>query len=274
VNAASNTSKPRDPIDWPRESGLGAELRAAVGERVRQKKRRRRTLQKSAAAGLALLGFLFWAIPYAADVEDFSTATAQRTQLALSDGSIAELNAGTTLETDFRYRRRLVRLTQGEAFFDVAKDPEHPFVVHTPHERIEVTGTSFNVRLDSDGHAAVTLLEGRILVHDGPAATALSPGQQRLPSGDTRPLSERELASVTAWRSGLIILSDLTLGEAAARYCDFHGCTISVDPSVSELRLGGALPLDKLSGFFDSLEEALPLTVTRRGNNSYHIGKR
>lgn len=67
--------------------------------------------------------------------------------IILSDGTSIHLNAETklTYPVCFNGKQRIVQM-EGEAYFDVAPDKEHPFIVQMPHNSIKVTGTSFNVR--------------------------------------------------------------------------------------------------------------------------------
>ena len=69
----------------------------------------------------------------------------------LSDGTKVHLNAESqlTYPVCFSNEQRIVQI-EGEAYFDVAPDKEHPFIVQTPHTSIRVTGTSFNVRAYAD----------------------------------------------------------------------------------------------------------------------------
>lgn len=84
----------------------------------------------------------------------------------LSDGTIVTLNAGSTIwyPQTFRGNTRTVRLT-GEAYFDVAEDAKHPFIVETEYLNITVLGTCFDVNAyNEDGMAMVTTLEGLVKV--------------------------------------------------------------------------------------------------------------
>jgi transmembrane sensor len=227
-----------------------------------------------ATAGLAaaLAVGALWIVPYVRDTRTVATVAAQRSTLALPDGSRMDLNAQTTLYTDFRHSRRYVRLEKGEAWFSVTKDQARPFTVETPGGTVRVTGTQFNVRLASGGHPEVTLVEGSVAFESAAARLQLAPGQQISADGGLRQLAPAELDNVTAWREGRIALNGLSLGEAAARFADFHGKTITVAPELAGLRMGGSCSLDDLQGFFDVLsDKRFALRVVRRDTNSFGI---
>ena len=84
--------------------------------------------------------------------------------ITLPDGTKAWLNAGTelTYNEDYGQKKRTLFLT-GEAFFDVAKDKEHPFIVNTSDLIIQALGTQFNVKAyPEEKIITTTLVEGKI----------------------------------------------------------------------------------------------------------------
>lgn len=87
--------------------------------------------------------------------------------LTLSDGTHVKLNSGSTLvyPKSFGRKERNVIL-YGEAFFSVAKDKSHPFIVHNGDMRIKVLGTKFNVKAYPDAdNVTTTLVEGRVQLY-------------------------------------------------------------------------------------------------------------
>jgi transmembrane sensor len=95
--------------------------------------------------------------------EKYITARNERSTVTLSDGTVVTLNLDTALDVAFTPSERLVRITHGQAFFEVAHNPQRPSVVAAADRRISVLGTQFDVRLDPD-RVEVVLLEGRVAV--------------------------------------------------------------------------------------------------------------
>lgn len=100
-----------------------------------------------------------------------------RSRSLLPDGTTVWLNAGSKLyyENDFTGTTREVRL-DGEAFFDVVKQAERPFIVHTSGIDIKVLGTAFNVKsYPEDKTVETTLYRGLVQVvrHEAPEKTAI-----------------------------------------------------------------------------------------------------
>ena len=97
---------------------------------------------------------------------EMSVPLGARSHVKMPDGTDIWINAGSTLSYDANYGEatRTVRL-KGEAFFDVARDKLHPFIVHTSALDVHAVGTRFNVKAYSDEKTvAATLEEGKIEV--------------------------------------------------------------------------------------------------------------
>lgn len=165
------------------------------------------------------IGLAFWLWPHTVHVPPGETEL-----VALADGSVVELSAGSTLEyRSFWGRDERAVTLHGEAFFDVAEARNRPFIVETFNARVTVTGTRFNVRAWSDDPAretAVTLASGHVNVApradttDTTAPLALSPGETSRVMADTTVTSTAlSLDQALAWRSGGLAFVDRPLGS-------------------------------------------------------------
>lgn len=111
-----------------------------------------------------------------------SLSTGQKLKIFLPDGSTVWLNAESSISYPERFNdsSRIVTL-KGEAFFDVTKNPNKPFIVKTENMDISVLGTAFNVRnYHNEGKIDVALESGKLLVEtSGPIRDkyVLSPGE-------------------------------------------------------------------------------------------------
>jgi ferric-dicitrate binding protein FerR (iron transport regulator) len=106
-------------------------------------------------------------LPAEKGISSIVTKNGNRTKIVLPDGSQVWLNAGSSLDynnSTFNKELREVSLN-GEAYFDVTKNPEKPFIIHTKKMDIKVLGTVFNVRSYSDEKIAeAALIKGSIEV--------------------------------------------------------------------------------------------------------------
>lgn len=137
--------------------------------------------------------------------------------LILSDSTRVWVNADSRLRYPVRFEgKREVYLLAGEAYFDVSRDENHPFVVHTSRGRVEVLGTEFDVNTyDEAAGVVTTLVEGSVRFADsGKAAKSvvLKPGFQ-LVTGDGNGWQVREVnvEEYIAWKNGEYVFNHQTL---------------------------------------------------------------
>lgn len=131
-------------------------------------------------------------------------------KLTLPDGTNAWLNSESSIRypTAFKGKERKVVVT-GEAFFEVAKNKEKPFIVEANNVKVEALGTQFNVNAYSnEPFISATLVEGSILVSSGTHENILKPGQQaQISSGDFK-VENVETKDVIAWKNNLFKFVD------------------------------------------------------------------
>ena len=135
--------------------------------------------------------------------------------LALSDGTMIYLNSESTLSfpVKFQGKERKVYLT-GEAYFKVAKNTEHPFVVTAGELEVLVTGTTFGVRAYKDEKDIQTTLEsGRVTVRVEGKSVKLVPNKQVLFNKSTMGLEVRDVDVdlYLAWADGRLVYDNCPL---------------------------------------------------------------
>ena len=151
--------------------------------------------------------------------------------LTLSDGTRVWMNADSQLEfpEHFSGARRTVRLS-GEAYFEVAKDRKHPFVVESPYFTTTVLGTTFNVRAYSPSDASVALVEGRVSVKSnaGGRALVMNPGQLASMKAGQKGLSLTtvDTYSYTQRKDGFFYFPDDTMREIMVELGRWYNKTV------------------------------------------------
>lgn len=245
------------------------------------RKRKVYVMAAATLAAAAALAVMFWPRAAADQHESIATPAALRRTLALTDGTRVELNAQTSLRVEISGEARRVQLAAGQAFFQVATDPSRPFIVETPAGSVRVTGTEFEVQTGASTGLDVLVAAGKVQVRpadpgDGrsTAPLALHPGDrvQSGPAGIVRTkLSSEEVADALAWRQGLAIFKGTPLTDALARFARYHGVGLVATPAAGSLRIGGRFNLDDLDGFLTTLEEVLPVRVTRSLNGTVQV---
>lgn len=131
-------------------------------------------------------------------------------QLTLSDGTQVHLNAGSSLKypTSFIEGMKREVYLQGEAYFDVTADKNHPFIVSTGEVDTRVLGTSFNVSYyPEDIHISMVLVEGAIVLEDAKnksIITSILPGEKAAWDKTRKNVSVSDVDTklYTEWRHG------------------------------------------------------------------------
>ncbi len=152
----------------------------------------------------------------------------------LPDGTQVSLGSKTTFhyDKDFGKNKRIVYL-EGEAYFDVAKQKDKPFIVKTTEQDIEALGTKFNVMAyPTDSLVITTLLEGsvRLMTLGGGRETILRPDQQFIYNRNrkTASLNYVDAWQYTSWTTGYYYFSEQTLDAILDRLSHVYGVEFTV----------------------------------------------
>ncbi|MCH4552681.1 FecR family protein [Aestuariibaculum lutulentum] len=150
----------------------------------------------------------------------------KRFEIQLSDGTVVNLNAGTSLKYPVKFikgKQRTVFL-KGEAFFNVAKDKTHPFIVNSDGLDVQVLGTQFNMSsYPEDVNSDVVLLEGSVYltaVKDKGNSAILEPGFKGSINKFSQDKIEKKpvITSIyTAWIDGELVFRNITFKDMLKR---------------------------------------------------------
>jgi len=162
------------------------------------------------------------AIPAPVEYTQLSVSYGEYKKLVLPDGTQVSVNAGSSLiyPKEFTSNTRTVFLS-GEANFDVAQDPQKPFVVKTKHIDITALGTKFHVQsYPNDRQTKASLIEGSIQVSmesDASRLYVLKPNDQLIYShGDDRiSIIDVDAAKLASWEDGYLIFQEASFYEIA-----------------------------------------------------------
>ena len=178
-------------------------------------------LAVAASIALAFVLVKSFTAPAEETVYRFANVDSVPMKVSLPDGSDVWLKAGSELEYDksFSVSGRSVRL-DGEAYFDVARNPGMPFYVNTASLRIKVLGTVFNVKDRKSSAPEVVLAKGSVVMQNsrGENILRLSPGQKAEWDGEEGmfEVQEAPASNMLLQNYGIISLRDVTASEIAA----------------------------------------------------------
>ena len=205
------------------------------------------------------------------------TPQGSRTQLALPDGSMVWLNAGSKISYSqgFGYTVRLVRLI-GEGYFEVAHDEKLPFSVESDNVRVKVLGTKFNFRdYPTDAEATVSLNEGSVSM-----STSKNPGDDKLLKPGQRATVDKrtglirvedyEVANSRQWTNGRLLFDGEPLQEIVNTLERSYNVKITIsDKNLLPLRFYGDFLRQEqtLSEVLDALASTGKLRYEQEGKN-------
>ncbi|MUH36931.1 FecR family protein [Zobellia amurskyensis] len=196
-----------------------------------------------------------------------STEWGQRSTLKLQDGTKISLNAGSSIEFPESFNEHSTRDVKliGEAFFEVAKNPNKPFIIHTENVTTQVLGTSFNVNAyDFSENISVTVRTGKVRVQsenkDGDINTVyLAPNQMAEYSkkGDELITSTVANENYLDWKNGIIRFNDITFLEASKMLTRWYGIEVDFQsPALKNCHITARYEKAKLHVVLESIKFA------------------
>ena len=191
--------------------------------------------------------------------------------ITLSDGTHVKLNSGSTLvyPKSFGRKERNVIL-YGEAFFSVAKDRSHPFIVHNGDMRIKVLGTKFNVKAYPDAdNVTTTLVEGRVQLYSDCVrgnSVVMTPNMEAVYNRRTGriSLSDVDTRENCVWTSGDLNFNDADLASIIYLMERHYDVKFIVSPGVN-LNIKYSMNFKS----YEKLDKVLHILSDVSGNLSY-----
>lgn len=226
-----------------------------------------------AAAACSWLG---WRYTQDWQSEHYATAVGARQQVSLADGSVLTLNTATQLRTLVNESGRKVWLEDGEAYFDIAHDKKHPFVVIAGDRRITVLGTRFVVRRQGE-QVNVVVEEGRVQIAsaqgtgagDAPPTVIVRNQAAVAHAGNVlvMPKAPKQIDDELSWRQGKLVFDQTTLGDAATQFNRYNTRKLVIaDAAIARIRIGGSFDANNMNGFVALLKQGFGLAVQDSGN--------
>jgi ferric-dicitrate binding protein FerR (iron transport regulator) len=209
-------------------------------------------------------------LPSGVALQEITSPIGVRSQIVLPDGSMAWLNAESTIRfpVPFNPKKRVVEL-QGEAFFDVSENPSVPFEVHTEYIRVLVTGTQFNVKsFGEDDAVEVVLKDGRVCLGTGKQgaenSAAMNPGERAVFLKETGKLAvkKEKIDKYIAWQQGKLVFDETPMTEVAEKLERWYGVDVEVnDPEVRRYRINTTFDNNPLHQVLELLALSSPIDI-------------
>lgn len=202
-------------------------------------------------------------------------------QLTLSDGTKVWLNAASSLRFPQHFvateKKRIVYL-EGEAFFDVTKNKDQPFIVKTGAVNVKVLGTRFNVSsYIEDATVKTTLVEGEVEVNEGDSENflQLTPSYQAIFNKNKKGLLKKKVNTLlyTSWMDKKIVLENESFAEVSKRIeRTYNVSIINHNKELNNTHFTGEFDVENIEEIFRTFSETLKFKYDIKDKNII-IGK-
>lgn len=171
-----------------------------------------------------------------------STEYGQKLLVHLEDGSVVNLNSGSSISYPENFKEHREVILKGEAFFDVAKLSGEPFTVKTGEVTTTVLGTAFNVKYDNKAKVEVAVLRGKVAVNTNNSRNnqqdfiLLNPSEMVKydPRLDGLKKGTFEYNQVFAWTKGIIFFKNNNIDDILSTLERWYGVHFNVTKSLSK----------------------------------------
>ena len=210
-------------------------------------------------------------------------------QQSFEDGSKVYINRGSSVEIAYTSGERRVYLTKGEANFEVAKDPNRPFIVNVAGVDVRAVGTIFSVKL-SDDSVDVIVTEGKVNVKpiasvfgsEKPVVdTFLEMGQRakvrldrEYPMVEVVTLSQPEIENATRWQPRLLDFESTPLREIIDEFNNSNPIQVTLgDPALETFLISSTFWSDNVEGFVRLMESTFGVKAEWGNDREIILGK-
>jgi len=249
------------------------------------------------AASISFLTLFIWsAIPFNIQKNSYATLIGQQLDATFDDGSIIHLNTNSLIETEFSDEKRIIKLIKGEALFEVAHDPNRPFIVYAGDRLVQAIGTKFVVHLKSE-NIQVTVTEGKVKMSKVAFNTKLSDikalnntairqddifiekGEEVIAEKNQAPklthFKPENIKRELSWLDGKLIFDNEKLFdviEEINRYIDIE--IVVKDPSLHDIRISGRFDLGDSEALIEAIELSFNIKSQRLDSNKILLTKK
>lgn len=201
----------------------------------------------------------------------------EQRHISLEDGSKITLYGESSLTYPEKFSENIRKITlSGEAFFQVAKNKQKLFVVHSENIETQVLGTSFNIKAyEHQPNIKITLVSGKVNVRSENQEVALQPSQQVVYNKTSEVMTSKtiDLQSFNELKNGILRFKEASLDEVAEKLEDFYNVTISVEAKKAENhRVTGVFKNENLSVIFKQIAFIhQDISIQKKSDNHFII---
>jgi len=247
----------------PKEATAISRWPAAAARPDLQPRARSRWPAAIAASLLIAIGFGWQTLPDGV-WSDHRTSIGERRIITLDDGSEVELGSASALNVHFSTDSRKVTLVTGEAFFNVAKDAERPFVVTADNGEIAALGTAFNIKIASNVSVTVTHSAVNVQAADQPPVRVVAGQGVSYDARTVSAVAPIDVDDALAWRHNQLIFRDARLEDVLAELQRFrHGYIQLLSSDLADRRVTAVFDARRPNAALESIAQSLDLHLYR-----------
>lgn len=203
------------------------------------------------------------------------SSSSQVQSITLPDGTKIWINSNSKIifPRHFRKDKREVQLI-GEAYFEVAKVKNAPFMVRTSSTTTEVLGTHFNISSYPNTPSAITLLEGKVKVYDASNSVVLEPGQQAYFKANKLDKKTIDTTDILAWQEGYFLFDNINIKELIAQIQEWYDIKyVNIKVNTDDRFSGTYKRTDRLDELLNNLEQVSNLHFEIKGGGINVLNK-
>ena len=230
------------------------------------------------AASMILIAGFWWLSKLGGSGMETVVATAAVQEVKLDDGSLVYLRKGSKLEYPRHFEKdsRQVSL-EGEAFFDVTKDPARTFSIKALEASVQVLGTSFSVNTNVEG-VSLVVKSGRVRfgsLTDSSRSLVVTAGEKALLNGSSLTKESNQDINFNAWQSGHLVFSDTPLEDVVRSLNQTYGVHITIrNEDAAQIAAKGVtieFRNQSLASVLKELQLITTYNVRQTGDTDYEI---
>lgn len=226
-----------------------------------------------------LVGISYFNIPADKQMaqQEIHVPYGKKQKVILPDGTKVILNAGSYLRYPQRFQKDVRNIEfRGEAYFEVTKNKDCPFIIQSQEYKVRVLGTTFNLNNYADSEELqLTLCSGKVLMNFGEEQLKLSPGEQLVVDKNNMSLGREPVntQNYMLWMKNKLYFNHTPIQEVVRRLERVYNCSIKFDQNrVFNNRLSGTHDNKSLEAVLKSIRLATGIKY-RKENNSYVLYK-
>jgi transmembrane sensor len=249
------------------------------------------------AASISFIALLLWVgMPNDVQKSSYATLIGQQMDATFDDGSIIHLNTNTHIETEFSDNKRIIKLVKGEALFEVAHDPNRPFIVYAGDRLVQAIGTKFVVHLKSED-IQVTVTDGKVKMSKVALNTTLTDindltntaiqqddvyiikGEKVVVTQDKAPtlthIKADNMVRELSWLNGKLIFVNEALSDVIEEINRYVEIEIVLDDStLHDIPISGRFDLKDSGALIEAIELSFNMKSERIGSNKVLLTKK